>query len=287
MQNTLLSTAIFAGCVRNCERWLPKVLNNIEKYSSYFLKSHFIFIENDSTDNTKKILQKWYENKNYSSQSIDGLKKISKRGLRLETARNTYLKIIKNSNYLSKYDYLIVMDFDDASIFEIERKNLLKSIKFLNSDENIAGVFANQRGTYYDMWTLRHKTICPGDVWEEVLDYSIKNKVSDEIAYENTLKKRKFSLKENDLPLEVDSAFGGFGIYKINYILKNKKSYVGSKTKIINNNNQVIKLQVCEHVQFNFGIKDSGGKLYVLPYLINGENKGGDFPASTFRYFIF
>ena len=77
------------------------------------------------------------------------------------------------------------------------------------------------------MWTLRHKTICPGDAWEEVLDYSIKNKVSDQIAYENTLKKRKFDLKHNELPLEVDSAFGGFGIYKMKYVLNNSKAGKG------------------------------------------------------------
>ena len=35
------------------------------------------------------------------------------------------------------------------------------------------------------------------------------------------------------------------------------------------------------------GIKDLGGKLYILPYLINGENKGGEFRPSTYRYFIF
>ena len=286
MKKNLLGKAIFAGCVRNCERWLPKVLTNIEKYSSYFFKSHFIFIENDSTDNTKEILGKWYKNRNCSSINMDGLKNIPKRGLRLEAARNAYLKIIKDSNSLKKYDYLIVMDFDDVSIFEIEKKNILKSIEFLNSDKSIAGVFSNQRGMYYDMWTLRHKTICPVDVWEEILDYKIKNKVTDEIAYECTLKKRKFYLDENNSPLEVDSAFGGFAIYKMDYILKNQKPYIGSKTKKIDKNN-TIKWQVCEHVQFNMGIKDLGGKLYILPYLINGENKGGEFRPSTYRYFIF
>ena len=74
--------------------------------------------------------------------------------------------------------------------------NLLKSIEFLNSDKSIAGVFSNQRGMYYDMWTLRHKTICPVDVWEEILDYKIKNKVTDEMAYEYTLKKRNLSKKK-------------------------------------------------------------------------------------------
>ena len=268
MKKNLFGKAVFAGCVRNCEPWLNTVLVNIEKYSSNFLESHFIFIENDSTDNTKEILKKWFKNKKFSSPSMDGLKKIPRRGLRLEAARNTYLKIIKESGDLKKYDYLIVLDFDDASILEIKKINLCRSIEFLNSKKNTAAVFANQRGIYYDMWTLRHKTICPSDAWEEVLDYSIEHKVSDEVAYENTLKKRKFTLSENDLPLEVDSAFGGFGIYKMDYVLNNTRSYVGSKTKIINNNrNQSIKWQVCEHVQFNLGIRDVGGKLFILPYL--------------------
>ena len=67
MKKNLLDKAIFAGCVRNCENWLPKVLTNIEKYSSYFLESHFIFIENDSTDRTKDILKKC----NYSNLMIE------------------------------------------------------------------------------------------------------------------------------------------------------------------------------------------------------------------------
>ena len=151
MKKNLLGKAIFAGCVRNCEPWLPKVLNNIEKYSTFFSENHFIFIENDSTDNTKNIINKWISNKEHSNTCLDGLKKVSKRGLRLEKARNTFLNIIKNSNNLKNYDYLIVMDFDDASVFEIEEKNIISAIKFLNSKENIAAVFANQRGIYYDM----------------------------------------------------------------------------------------------------------------------------------------
>ena len=130
MKKNLFGRAIFAGCVRNCERWLTKVLVNIEKYASNFLESHFIFVENDSTDKTKEILRKWYKNRNFSSPNMDGLKKVPRRGLRLEAARNTYLKIIKESNNLKKYDYLIVMDFDDASIFEIEKINLCRSIDF-------------------------------------------------------------------------------------------------------------------------------------------------------------
>ena len=103
----------------------------------------------------------------------------------------------EGKNKAAEPHFLKAIALDSLQIFEIEKKNLLKSIDFLNSDKSIAGVFANQRGMYYDMWTLRHKTICPVDVWEEILDYTIKNKVTDEIAYECTLKKRKFNLDES------------------------------------------------------------------------------------------
>ena len=126
MKKILLGKAVFAGCVRNCEYWLPKVLTNIKKYSSYFSKSHFIFIENDSTDKTKEILKKWYKNKNYSSINMDGLKNIPRRGLRLEAARNTYLKIIKDSNNLKKYDFIFAAGGHPHVVFSITYKNLIK-----------------------------------------------------------------------------------------------------------------------------------------------------------------
>ena len=44
---------VFAGCARNCSNFLPKVLDNIEVYSSFFSESYMIIVENGSTDKTK------------------------------------------------------------------------------------------------------------------------------------------------------------------------------------------------------------------------------------------
>ena len=48
---------VFAGCARNCSNFLPKVLDNIEFYSSFFSESYMIIVENGSTGKTKEILK--------------------------------------------------------------------------------------------------------------------------------------------------------------------------------------------------------------------------------------
>ena len=46
---------VFAGCAKNCSEFLPKVLDNIKFYSSFFRDSYTIVVENGSIDNTKEI----------------------------------------------------------------------------------------------------------------------------------------------------------------------------------------------------------------------------------------
>lgn len=59
-------------------------------------------------------------------------------------------------------------------------------------------------------------------------------------------------------PIEVDSAFGGFGIYKTSSLCDAWYSGRDSSGR-----------EVCEHVAFNFGVRRSGAKLYVMPALLN------------------
>ena len=46
---------IFAGCAKNCEKYLLKTLENIEFYSLLFKESYQIIIENGSSDPTKHL----------------------------------------------------------------------------------------------------------------------------------------------------------------------------------------------------------------------------------------
>ena len=282
---------VFAGCARNCSNFLPKVLENIEFYSSFFSESYIVIVENGSTDRTKEILK---DNKNKKNIFLfeDDLNKLPYRGQRLEKARNLIIETIKKNKNLFSCDLFIMLDLDDIGTYRIEEKNILDSIKFLFSKEEIGGVFANQLGTYYDMWTLRDKKYCKNDFWVEVLQFLINNKNSkDKISKtnieevkKNIIDKKTYSFEKNHPPIKVESAFGGFGIYKMKYVLKNNRKYEGTQIVDLISKDQKrlkVKYQKCEHVNFNQGFIDQNLELYILPNLINRDYEKNIFPPSA------
>ena len=282
---------VFAGCARNCSNFLPKVLENIEFYSSFFSESYIVIVENGSTDRTKEILK---DNKNKKNIFLfeDDLNKLPYRGQRLEKARNLIIETIKKNKNLFSCDLFIMLDLDDIGTYRIEEKNILDSIKFLFSKEEIGGVFANQLGTYYDMWTLRDQKYCKNDFWVEVLQFLINNKNSkDKISKtnieevkKNIIDKKTYSFEKNHAPIKVESAFGGFGIYKMKYVLKNNRKYEGTQIVDLISKDQKrlkVKYQKCEHVNFNQGLIDQNLELYILPNLINRDYEKNIFPPSA------
>ena len=282
---------IFAGCARDCSEFLPKSLDNIKHYSSLFRQSYSIVIENGSSDSTKEILKE-NQSKNDIYLFCDEFNKISNRTQRLESARNLIIKTIKQNENIANCDLFILMDLDDIGTYRINDDDILNAISFLFSEKNIAGVFSNQLGGYYDMWSLRDKKYCDVDIWVEVFKFLMKNKnYSEQITRKHLedakkiiLDKYTLSFNRDHSPIQVKSAFGGFGIYKMKSVLENSEKYKGSQ--ILNliskdNKNATMKYQKCEHVNFNEGLVSKGNKLYVLPYLINGIFLSYELKAET------
>ena len=281
-------SVVFAGCARDCSKFLPNTLENIRSYSSLFKESFTIIVENASKDKTREILQQ-NQKQNDFFLFEDGLNNLEYRGQRLEKARNLIIKTIKDNPKLKDCDLFIMMDLDDTGAFKINDKDILNSIRFLFSEDKIGAIFANQIGTYYDMWTLRDQKYCKNDFWVEVLQYLMKNKSSFEKISDDSLAQVKkeiidkmtYSFERDKPPILVESAFGGFGIYKMKYILSNKNKYEGEQIiDIITKDQKKIKIkyQRCEHVNFNLGLVDQNLKLYILPNLINGNFLEGTFP---------
>lgn len=282
---------VFAGCARDCDDALKKSLENIKIYSSYFKESYQVIVENGSKDKTREILEQ-NKNKNNFYLFEDHLNKFPTRGQRLEKARNIIIQKIKANNHLSKCDVLIVLDLDGSGNYLIKEDDILKSLEFLYSKKTIGAVFANQLGTYYDMWTLRNDLYCKNDFWAEILKRitkkifpkeKITNEIIDEVK-KDFVDKNIYSFEKDSSPIKVKSAFGGFGIYKMEYVLKNKRYYEG--TQIIDlvfkdNTKAKIKFQKCEHVNFNFGFLDQNLELYIMPNLINREYIEVTFPPQA------
>lgn len=282
---------VFAGCVRNCSTHLPNTIRNIRSYSKLFNKSYILVVENGSTDKTKEILHQ-----NLNKEDIflfrEELTKLSNRGQRLEGARNIIIETIQENEKLKNCDLFVMMDFDDIGSYKIKDEDIIKAVKFLSSRDKNGAVFANQLGTYYDMWTLRDKKYCENDFWVEIFQFLIRNKnLSEQISKDNFIEvkkkiidKKTFSFNVNMPPILVDSAFGGLGIYKMKNVLNNKKKYKGTQNIEVTSKDQKkvkLKYQKCEHVNFNLGIVEQNLDLYILPFLINRGYEEITFPPQA------
>ena len=287
---------VFAGCARDCSTFLPDTMTNIRSYSKLFKESFTLIIENGSKDKTKEILKKNL-NKNDIFLFREDLTNLPNRGKRLESARNIIIETIRDDENLKNCDLFIVIDLDDVGTYKINENDILKAVEFLFSKKNIGAVFANQLGTYNDMWTLRDQKYCKTDFWVEVLKFLTKNKnLSDQISKENLINAKKeiidkktFSFDQNMSPILVESAFGGFGIYKMESVINNKQKYSGAQNiEVISKDKKKIKLkyQKCEHVNFNKGIVDQNLSLYILPFLINRDYRELTFSPQVAINFI-
>jgi SEC-C motif len=290
MKHAFQKRAVFAGCARDCAAALPRVLANVARMAGLFAEAAFVFIENDSRDATKSLLGAWCgERPNARLISLDGFAASCPiRTIRLATARNRYLSAVRSE--FSDYNLLIALDCDEVNAMEIDLAAVGRAMEFLEQDASHAAVFANSEGVYYDMWTLRHPDRCPGDVWEEVCDYALTRRAPDQEAFAETFAKRIFALPRNAPPLEVASAFGGLGIYKLPDVLRNNRNFIGHKSKPMpgpDRSMRQVGWQVCEHVFFHAGFREAGRRLFIFPGLVNFSAVGLTFPPGAWRSMLF
>ncbi len=279
--------AVIVGCLKNSANFLLDVFQNLEKLASLFEEVSFIFIENDSTDATKALINAWgTSQKNFKLFSLDGLDAYEpSRTLRLEVARNAYINAILQDTSLHAHEHMIVMDMDDRGAYPLSLGALTSALHFLNEKPEHAAVFANQSVKYYDLWALRHPQLCPFDFWHEVLKTAL-HVTSDQEAFDQVYSNVLKRIPIDAPPIEVESAFGGLGIYKMRFVLNNKARYIGHEYKYFVDESMVFsKLQTCEHVSFHRGIAALGGQMFILPYLVNSDQDTG-FNPSAFRTIV-
>ena len=244
---------IISGCCINVEAYIKKNIDIIDNIGEKFKNYIVIIYENDSIDNTRKILLKNYKKNYYYIFENDISDKIKSRIARIAYCRNKILDKIKTLSF--NYDYLIMMDLDNVTTDKIV--NTFDTC-FCYDVNKWAGMFANQSDYYYDIFALRVKNFIEFNCWNEYHTYI---KYTDiELNYENRsnifnnyIGKYKTYIPPNKL-INVLSAFGGFGIYNKKYI---------------ENINYSIENEECEHVFFNKNIIKNGGKLFINTRMIN------------------
>jgi glycosyltransferase involved in cell wall biosynthesis len=236
----MTSQQIISYCfiVRDGESYLSQNLDRIIYMSSKFKDFHIFFIENDSVDNTRNILEKY---KDTYPLHIHG-KCIS--AARLHTAemctndlnpnckqRTTFLakirqKVLDHALEIES-DLIVVLDMDFISFNDNDFTNMLTRFNTLDSD-GIFGMSYTPGGAPYDI----------GAVYPYYKVFMIKYKNSQLIS--------------------VKSAFSGFGVYRTSAIRHKLPQYDGSSG--------------IEHNHFNYQLSN----LYVFPSfqpIYNGTSK--------------
>ncbi len=237
---------IFAGLAKNCLDTLKSNLKFIENFKADFpdIKLSVYIMESDSIDGTKEFINKlnidWVYQ--FSEDNLDS--KFDYRTEKIAYCRNFLLE--KLNKQISNEAIYIPVDFDIEIFQFLDTMSFFKILeKFFHSDD-IDALFPFGYPYYYDIHALRANSWNTKSPWEYIRKINKFIPVGKFITrYFIIYKKQKKHRNTNKL-IEVLSAFGGIGLYKVidNYW----DATYGINKKLGNNS--------CEHIQFNTFFKN-------------------------------
>lgn len=213
---------VICGVCKNVEAATRNTIENIELLGSHFQDYKVIIYENNSSDNTPKILSKWSENNSHVLFISENLPKASlplSRTEKIARARNIVLNEARNC---VGFDYLIMADLDFQTPWPI--KEILSTIQSRVSWDCVSanGVISNN--VYWDYYALRYKKYPFGP---ELLGDKLYYKLCEE----------RIKLTGSKW-VPCYSAFGGLAIYKFQSIIP--FFYSGTVTKDLKNFYKII-----------------------------------------------
>jgi hypothetical protein len=238
------------GVCRNVEN---TIINEIENLLNAIGQPCYksLIIESDSDDETINLLRKFSEGKqDFRFESLGNLKEsIPSRTARIAHCRNAYMDFLDKE--ARDEDFVVIADLDGANA------DLTKSRFETIWDRTDWDVCtANQLFAYFDIWALRAKGWSDID-WMEEYKQLVEGGMRSQKALRIALyaKMKRISPKSDWIP--VDSSFGGLGIYRFRAIRGLR--YLG----------ELNGREICEHVPFHRSIREKGGRILIVPGLIN------------------
>ena len=265
---------VLVGTISNAEKKLESDLYKVFNSLHFFDQIDVFLVESDSLDSTIAVLNKISKKTvNFNYITLGNLKAIVPNRIeRIRKCRNEYVKFIRNNINIKKWDYVVVADLDGMNT-ALESDSISR---LFSSQTSWDACFANQKHGYYDLYALREITWMPRNCFTDL--ELIKNKISTDIPHRYQFFKRfrrliaydqarKISLYDKMRVIsreanwiQVDSAFGGLGIYKSKWFIKYDYS-TNAKEQFTNS----------EHVDFNLKCSKDGANLFIVPKLMNSS----------------
>jgi hypothetical protein len=210
--------------------------------------------------------------KDFDFVSLGTLKeKIPERISRIRYCRNIYVNRVRQILNERDLDFVVVADLDGMNA-----RISAKALESCFTRNDWGGVLACQTGGYYDLLALRHPTWCPQDVLVELqnLKSSIdksplpllalirraRRRLEYDRARNEAIYSKMVRFNKSDQWIEVNSGFGGLGIYKANIFARFDYSLREGDLDFES-----------EHVAFSKRIVDSGEKIFINPRMINNH----------------
>jgi hypothetical protein len=253
IQYTKNQKIILLSLVRDCGDLVYKNIETLKLFlDTFFLDYRILLLENDSSDNTKKELEKINNNKiftltyNFNRPKFGPIKSFE-RIKALSEYRNILKDKIQEIDMVS--DYIIVLDFDFQ---DISTDGILNSFGWISNNLNIKAVAGNsfqyqllnkndktKNLWNYDSWAYR------GSWWQDFHKiFPAPNNSVDPMLWFGL-----FILPRGSSPIQVNSAFGGCCIYESKYYCNNEIKY---------------RAEDCEHVCLHYDLKQKFGNEFNL-----------------------
>lgn len=244
------SSACFLAIARNAMPYLENTLALLEESRAMFSSSMFYVYENDSTDETDDVLQKFASARDWAIHEHATLHRPDYRGF--EEDRTIALAEYRNRcrrwalENAPQSDYVIVLDMDPQGGFSPD--GIMNSIGWLSryASESCrclapAGMASNsllvspleEPGKFmiaaYDAWAARLNW------WEDRRNHRWFHELM---------------LPPGSPPIPMNSAFGGLAVYRGQAFFADGVEYVGGD---------------CEHVGFHRSMQRAGYQLFLNP----------------------
>lgn len=254
------SSIVVVGVVRNCATVLRGEIQSLRTATREFARRRFLVIESDSQDASVDCLAELRRQTpdEFEFESCGTLRNsMPLRTERIAYCRNRYLDRLEGDARFRDADYVAIADLDGVNTLLSEFS--IRSNWALSDDWD--ATTANQLGAYYDIWALRHADWCPEDCFAH--EKRLLQLFDPLDARHLAVHARQLRIAFDGPLIEVDSAFGGFGLYKRDAILSGR--YVGLDPS---------GAEVCEHVSLHRQLRIGGRRIFINPAMINSyENE--------------
>lgn len=163
------SRVVFVGMARQIGDILPATIQRLEEIGSRFASWAAVVVENDSTDDTKTVLQQWSDAR--PGQVVADIRDLGRphlhgfegeRVARYAEYRNRYRKLA--CRHFGDFDYVVAVDLDPWGGYSPD--GVLHSVQFLDSTPLAGGAASTSLyrtrtdggaivWAHYDLWALR------------------------------------------------------------------------------------------------------------------------------------